>query len=204
MQNKFTFPLVIFLLLAVSGLYYMQFSKNDVSKNELKQIKKPIQQAANASLRLAYIDLDTIKEKYAYFKLKNSELEKEKLRIENEIEAGVKKLEADRNNFLKKGQSISQQEAEQFQMEFQSRYQALGEKREKLLNQHLSNQAKAMDDIQSKINAYLKEYNKSAGYHFIFSTGEGNLTLYYKDESFNITEEILEGLNEIYQKEKKN
>jgi outer membrane protein len=202
MQNKLTLSLIIVLILAVSGLYFLQFSKTGVSKKELKKIRQPLS-VSDSSLKLAYIDLDTIKENYEYFKLKNAELEKEKQRIENEIESGVKKLEIDRNNFLKKGQSISQQEAEQFQMEFQTRYQALGEKREKLLNQHLSNQAKAMDDIQSKINAYLKEYNKSAGYHFIFSTGEGNLTLYYKDESYNITDEVLEGLNETYQKEKK-
>jgi outer membrane protein len=202
MQNKLTLALIIVLILAVSGLYYLQFSKSAPSKKEAKVTKQSLS-ISESSLRLAYIDLDTIKDKYDYFRLKNSELEREKQRIENEIEAGVQKLEADRNNFLKKGQSISQQEAEQFQMEFQTRYQALGEKREKLLNQHLSNQAKAMDDIQSRINAYLKDYNKTAGYHFIFSTGEGNLTLYYKDESYNITEEVLEGLNESYQKEKK-
>ncbi len=202
MQNKLTLALIIVLILAVSGLYYLQFNKTSLAKNEGKSIRQPLR-ISDSSLRLAYIDLDTIKANYDYFKLKNAELEREKQRIENEIETGVKKLETDRNNFLKKGQSISQQEAEQFQIEFQTRYQALGEKREKLLNQHLSNQAKAMDDIQARINTFLKEYNKTAGYHFIFSTGESNLTLYYKDESYNITEEVLEGLNETYQREKK-
>jgi outer membrane protein len=201
MQNKFSLALIFVLILAVSGLYYLHFTKSSPSKKEHKISKQSIHDTGSV-LRLAYIDLDTIKEKYEYFKLKNTELAKEKQRIENEIEAGVQKLEADRNNFIKKGQSITQQEAEQFQMEFQTRYQALGEKREKLLNQHLSNQAKAMDDIQSKINVYLKEYNTTAGYHFIFSTGEGNLTLYYKDDSYNITQEVIEGLNEAYQKEK--
>jgi outer membrane protein len=202
MQHKVTTALLTILILAVAGLYYLHFSRNNQSSKHPKIEKKIVSHSPDSSVRLAYIDLDTIKEKYEYFKLKNTELEREKQRIENEVEAGVQKLEADRNNFLKKGQSITQQEAEQFQMEFQTRYQALGEKREKLLNQHLSNQAKAMDDIQARINAYLKDYNKTAGYHFIFSTGEGNLTLYYTDDAFNITSEVIEGLNDIYQKEK--
>jgi outer membrane protein len=75
------------------------------------------------------------------------------------------------------------------------------EKREQLLNQHLSNQSKALDEIQKKINDYLEEYNKTAGYQFIFSTGEGNLTLYYKDTTLNITAEVIEGLNERYKQE---
>jgi len=203
-MNKVSVIWLSVISIAIIILFYLQ--QNNGGKKNLQSGKSPIlAKASNDStiMRLAYIDLDTIKERYEYFKLKSNELEREKQRIENEIESGVQKLEADRNIFMKKGQSITQQEAEQFQMEFQTRYQSLGEKREKMLNQHLANQTKALDDIQAKINAYLDVYNASAGYHFIFSTGEGNLTLYHKDKSFNITDEVIAGLNEDYQKEKK-
>ena len=203
-MNKVSVVWLSVLTLAVIILFYLQ--QNAVSnkkKSTLKSTSLSNSSNGSSNIRLAYIDLDTIKERYEYFKLKSDEIEREKERIENEIESGVQKLEVDRNNFMKRGQSITQQEAEQFQMDFQTRYQALGEKREKLLSQHLSNQEKAMDDIQKKINAYLDEYNKTAGYHFIFSAGEGNLTLYHKDKSFNITDEVIDGLNERYRKEKK-
>ncbi|MFZ9719423.1 MAG: OmpH family outer membrane protein, partial [Chitinophagaceae bacterium] len=153
--------------------------------------------AADSGFKLTYIDLDTINEYYELFRVKNEEIEKEKQRIENEIQSGVNKLEQDRINFLKKGESITQIEAEQFQRDYQNRYQQLGTRRESLLNQHLDHQAKALDEIQKNINDYLKEYNKDRKFHFIFSTGEGNLTLYYKDSAYNITREVLEGLNRI-------
>jgi outer membrane protein len=202
-MNKLQITLFSLLGFAVAVLFYLQFSSNGKKNNA--GISTKVSPATNASspLKVAYIDLDSIREKYDYFKLKNKELENEKVRIESEIENGLKKLESDRNAFAGRGASISQEEMEKFQYDFQNRYQALGQRRETLLNQHLANQNKALDDIQKRINDFLEEYNKMAGYHFIFSTGEGNLTLYHKDTSFNITNEVIEGLNDIYRKEKK-
>lgn len=203
-MNKVSVTWLSILTIAIIILFYLQQNPGGKKNNKIvNTVGIAGVSRDSTAIRLAYIDLDTIKERYEYFKLKSNELESEKKRIENEIETGVQKLEADRNNFMKRGQSITQQEAEQFQIDFQTRYQALGEKREKLLNQHLSNQGKAMDDIQAKINAYLDEYNKTAGYNFIFSAGEGNLTLYHKDKAFNITDEVVNGLNEAYKKNKK-
>ena len=68
---------------------------------------------------------------------------------------------------------------------------------------HLENQAKAIDAIQKRINEYLKEYNKEGKYNFIFSTQEGNPTLYFKDTAFNITSEVVKGLNDTYKQSKK-
>ncbi|MFN9710750.1 MAG: OmpH family outer membrane protein [Bacteroidota bacterium] len=201
-MNKLSTVLLAVLFIAVGILYFLHFKSSCKQPSSSKASVAVNKNITGSNLRLAYIDLDSIKEHYAYFKLKNQEIEREKMRIENDIEGGVNKLESDRANFMKRGQSITQEEAEKFQMEYQNRYQALGQRRETLLNQHLSNQAKALDDIQKKINDYLQEYNKTANFQFIFSTGEGNLTLYYKDSALNITNEVIEGLNERYQKEK--
>jgi outer membrane protein len=201
-MNKLQITLFSVLGIAVAALFYLQFSSNGKKSNAGISAKVSPTASASVPLKVAYIDLDSIREQYDYFKLKNKELENEKVRIESEIENGLKKLESDRNAFAGRGASITQEEMEKFQYDFQNRYQALGQRRETLLNQHLANQNKALDDIQKRINDFLEEYNKTAGYHFIFSTGEGNLTLYHKDSSFNITNEVVAGLNEIYKKGK--
>ena len=201
-MNKLQITLFSVLGIAVATLFYLQFSTNGKKNNAGISAKVSSAASASVPLKVAYIDLDSIREQYDYFKLKNKELENEKVRIESEIENGLKKLESDRNAFAGRGASITQEEMEKFQYDFQNRYQALGQRRETMLNQHLANQNKALDDIQKRINDFLEEYNKTAGYHFIFSTGEGNLTLYHKDSSFNITNEVVAGLNEIYKKGK--
>ena len=194
--------LLAVLVAAVAGLYVLYFSGSKKSKPVSSTTATPAAAAEGSQLRVAYIDLDTIKEYYDYFKLKSEEIDRGKQKIENEIQAGLSKLEKDRVDFLKRGQAITQIEAENFQREYQERYQQLGQRQQVLQNQHLENQAKALDAIQQKINDYLTEYNKTAKYSFIFSTGEGNLTLYYKDSAYNITRDVIKGLNEAYKKEK--
>lgn len=195
--------LLVVLAAAVAVLYVLHFSGASKKNQSPVAPSGADRDPASEHVRIAYIDLDTIKEHYAYFKLKNDEIEREKQRIESDIQGSVNKLEKDRIDFLKRGEAITQIEAENFQRDYQKRYEQLSARRENLLNQHMNSQAKALDDIQKRINDYLELYNQKARYSFIFSTGEGNLTLYYKDSAFNITREVLKGLNEAYQQSKK-
>lgn len=195
--------LLVLIAAAVAVLYVLHFSGNKKAVAPVKVAAGDSAHPAPQQLRVAYIDLDTIQKYYEYFKLKNDDIERDKQRIENQIQSELNKLEKDRIEFLKKGQAITQVDAERFQQEYQTRYQQIGQRQQSLQQQHLENQSKAIDDIQKRINDYLKEYNTSNKYNFIFSTGEGNLTLYYKDSAFNITDEVLKGLNDAYRQSKK-
>jgi outer membrane protein len=188
---------------AVAVLYVLHFSGKKPTETTGGVVKKDSADVKEQHIRVAYIDLDTIQKYYEYFKLKNDDIEREKTRYDNQIQGELNKLERDRIEFLKKGQAITQVEAEKFQQEYQTRYQQIGQRQQTLQGQHLENQAKAIDDIQKRINEYLKEYNETGKYHFIFSTQEGNPTLYYKDTAFNITNEVVKGLNEKYKQSKK-
>jgi outer membrane protein len=195
--------LLYVLTAAVAVLFIMHFSsktgKPKASDN--KTVNDPNDSARH--IRVAYVDLDTIQKYYEFFKLKNNEIEADKQRMETQIQNDLNKLEKDRVAFLKRGQSITEQEAQAFQQEYQTRYQQIGQRQQTLQSQHLDRQAKAIDDIQKRINEYLKIFNTNKKYDFIFSTQEGNPTLYYKDTAFNITTEVVNGLNEEYKKTKK-
>ncbi len=196
--------LVWVLAAAVAVLYVLHFSGNKKAESKTGVVKKDsINDGMPQHIKVAYIDLDTVQKYYEFFKLKNDELEREKSRYDNQIQSDLNKLERDRVDFLKRGNAITQVEAEKFQQEYQTRYQQIGQRQQSLQGQHLENQAKAIDDIQKRINEYLKEYNKTGKYNFIFSTQEGNPTLYYKDTAFNITPEVIKGLNEAYKQAKK-
>ncbi len=191
------------LIVSVLVLYYLFFFSDSKKSGGITLKGSNAKNGVENISRLAYIDLDSIEEKYLYFKQKNDELELEKNKIEAELESSINKLEQDRENFLKKGESVSESEKVQFQQEFQTRYQQLTERRESLYASHMENREKAFDEIQAKINAYLDEYNKQKQFQFIFSVGAGNLTVYYKDSALNITNEVIEGLNESFQKKDK-
>lgn len=190
---------------AVAVLYVLHFSagKKATEPKAGVVVKDSAGNELPQHIKVAYIDLDTVQKYYEFFKLKNDDLEREKTRYDNQIQSDLNKLERDRVEFLKRGNAITQVEAEKFQQEYQTRYQQIGQRQQSLQGQHLENQSRAIDEIQKKINEYLKEYNKKGKYNFIFSTQEGNPTLYYKDTAFNITPEVIKGLNEAYKQTKK-
>ena len=67
----------------------------------------------------------------------------------------------------------------------------------KLQSELMSENEKNSLQLRDSINAFLKEYNKTKGYSMIISnTGFDNLL--YADSVYNITREILEGLNARY------
>src|SRR2546421_659305 len=64
----------------------------------------------------------------------------------------------------------------------------------------ITNSFAMVKDVKSRIEEFLKEYNKSKGYSYIFSNEPG--FIYYRDTMFNITKDLVKGLNEQYLKKK--
>jgi len=54
-------------------------------------------------------------------------------------------------------------------------------------------------DIRKKIEDYLKEYNKTKGFNYIISY-EANSFIYIRDTAYNITDDLVNGLNAEYKK----
>ena len=68
---------------------------------------------------------------------------------------------------------------------------------EKLTNELQTENQKNSLQLRDSINSFLKVFNKDKGYSLIISnTGFDNLL--YADKAFNITDEIVEGLNARY------
>ena len=118
-MKNFQTILLLLLTAAVAVLFVLQFSGK---KSPVETVKRTSTDngtvVPSEQLHVAYIDLDTIQKYYEYFKLKNADIERDKQRIENQIQAELNKLEKDRIEFLKKGQAITQLEAEKFQQEY--------------------------------------------------------------------------------------
>jgi outer membrane protein len=90
--------------------------------------------------------------------------------------------------------------AEQFQGKLIQQQQKIDEKKQ-LLTQKLSERSyKFMDDIQKKLKDFLADYNKEKNYMYILTTGTGLDYMVYKDSSLNITDDVVNGMNEKLKK----
>lgn len=152
------------------------------------------------ALKLAYVDLDSIQEKYVFYKEKMQEFEKKKESADRDLNNAFQKIEAEKNAFAQRGNSITQAEYENFQRAYQGKMQNLDQQKQMLENNIAAEGAKTMEDLKKRINDFLVEYNKKEAYSYIFSYSAALNILFYKDPAQDITDEVVAGLNAAYNK----
>jgi outer membrane protein len=122
---------------------------------------------------------------------------------ENEMNAELSGMEKGYQKKItewqKKGNSMSQAESEQAQQEYAQMQQTYQMKKQSLQEALLKHNEDLKADIRKTIEAYLKDYNKDKGYNFIISY-EPNSFIYIRDTAYNITADLIKGLNASYRK----
>jgi len=155
---------------------------------------------ADGKLKIAYVDLDSIQEKYLYYKEKMLEFDKKKENADRQLNSAFQKIEEERIAFAKKGQAITQSEYENFQRSYQNKMQNLEEQKRSMENAISVDGVKMLEELKGKIDGFLVDFNKEKGYSYIFSTSNSLNVLFYKDSANNITNEVVDGLNKLYNK----
>lgn len=155
----------------------------------------------NEIARVAYIDLDSLQNNYTYYKKIKAEFEKKQEAANNEISSLQKKYQTRAMQLQQKGSTMTQQEQESAMQEMNKMQQDLQAKKQVIDNDLYNTNSKMKEDILSRIQNYLKEYNKDGRYSYIFSYEPG--FMFYKDSTLNITPDVINGLNELYSENKK-
>jgi outer membrane protein len=191
----------VVLAIAVAVLFYLHFSKNGnpTAKSAGIALKDS---ASPKELKIAYVDLDSIQEHYSYFREKMDDFERKKGNADRDLNNAFQRIENERVAFVQKGNAITQVEAEAFQREYTRKMQNLENQKKTLENNIQQEGVKTMEELKKKINEFLTEYNKTKGYSYIFSFSSTINVLFYKDTAYDITNEVLAGLNEAYNKTK--
>ena len=197
MKNISTVLSVLALVL-IGVLFYLHFSSNPKnSSNTSKAINHD-----STNFRIAYFDIDSLQEHYEYFKDISAEIKTKENAITSELSNMQTSYQKKIREWQQRGPNMTQSEGEAAQREYaqmQQRY----EQRQVTLEQDLQkHKMDKMNDVRKKIEDYLKEYNKQRGYAFILSYEPGFM-LYYKDSVYDITNDVIKGLNGQYKSEKK-
>ena len=186
------------LIIAVIFLYVKVYNNPSVKKIETSNNATGNSKVVNLkNTSIAFVELDSLNEKIGFIKDRRKELEIEQKAIETEWQNGYRGLENRKNEFLKRGNSITQQEAEKFQGELLQQQQQVDQRKQGLTQKLSEKSYKFMDDIQKKLKDFLNEYNKSKNYQYILTTGTGLDYMLYKDSTYNITQDVIKGMNEL-------
>jgi len=193
-MKNFTLGLNIVLALAVAVLFYLHFS----SKKTVSTVSNST--AVSGGFRIAYFEMDSIQNQFEYFKDVRSTLNSKDQELGRELASMENNFRNKYQDLQKVGSTLSQAEVANRQQELVEMDKNL-KSRKQLMDQEMQDETvKKLQDVKKKIENYLKDYNKDKGYSYIFA-GSPDL-IYYKDSAYNITADMLKGLNELYKKKK--
>ncbi|MEO5891006.1 MAG: OmpH family outer membrane protein [Ferruginibacter sp.] len=195
-MKQLSIVLNIVLLIAVAFLYYLHFSGNKKIVASAPVVNSHYHDStAHKRIVVAYVELDSLNNNVDFIRQRKKELDAEQKNIVTEYDRSYRELTAMRDNFLKKGKSITQQEAESFQEKLGLEQQKI-EQAKQIKSQQLAEKgARIMEDMQRKLKDFMNDYNKEKKFTLIFTTGTGLDYFLYKDSTLNITSEIVKGLN---------
>ena len=196
-MKQLSLVLNIVSLVAIGVLYYIHFTPNRKIHKEMGTVNYHLKDTTRGKkIMVAYVELDSLNNNVAFIKQRKKELEAEQKLILSEYENAYRALTAERDNFLKKGNAITQQEAEAFQEKLGRKQQEVEHVKQTKGQKLAEKGARIMEDMQGKLKDFMSEYNKEGKYTYILATGTGLDYLFYKDSTLNITSEIIKGLNQ--------
>ncbi len=163
------------------------------------QVEAKSESKAPAELKIAYVEVDSIMTQYTFAKEYSALLEKKGQNIQATIAQKGQALQAAATNFQQKIQQnafTSREQAESQQAAIQRDQANLQSLQQRLSNEFAAEQEKYNNALHDSIAHYLAAYNKDKKYSIIFSKSGDNLL--YADKAYDITKEVIAGLNKAY------
>lgn len=174
--------------------------------NSGKMDEKPAaaQPAAPGSLKIAFIEVDSIMTQYNFCKDYSKILEKRGNNIQSSLASMERNLEAAIKNFQNKAQNNgfkSQSEYESQQAAIQRQQEQYVAARDRLAGELQSETDKFNAALHDSIEHFIAQYNKDKKYSLILTKQGDNIL--YGDKSLDITNEVVAGLNKAYKSKPK-
>ena len=192
-MKNLTIALNAVLVVAVAVLFYLHFSG---SKSAAPAAGGNA--AAAGSFRIAYFEMDSIENKFEYFIQIREGLRKVEQQKTAELNSLKSAYLTKLKGYQEKGQAMTQAEQANATADLQQMERNYSLKEQAASQELQDEQLKKLTDVKKKIEDYLKVYNAQKGYSYIFSSSPE--FMYFKDTVYNITNEVVKGLNQQYKK----
>ena len=181
-------------MVAVAALSLAMTSCNKSTANDEAQA----QPVAPGSLKIAYVEVDSIMSQYKFCKDYSLILQKKGQNIQNTLAAKQQQLQAAAANFQQKVQqnAYTREQAEGIQAGLQKQSADLDALNRRLSNEFQTETEKYNNALRDSIQHYLAFYNKTKKYTLILSKAGDNIL--YADKAHDITNEVIAGLNKAY------
>ena len=174
-------------------------NKNEAEKSEESQSTE----VQETGLRIAYVELDSLMGQYQLYKDYEEILTRKGTDIQNTLAQKQRKLESNAAAMQRKFENNGFQtrdELERAQQSLQQQEMELQQLAAKLNNEINEKQALINQEARDSIQNFLKIYNQTKKYDYVMIKAGDNLLI--ANPKYNITKDIVTGLNKRYNAKK--
>jgi outer membrane protein len=198
-MNKKNLIIEVILAALVIFLLVKQFGGSESEpKKEIKTSDKNV----NKGLKVAYIKTDSLILHYKLSRKLENQFASQKKESQRQLEVRMNKFQKNYQAFQEKAQRggfLSQASAEAQQQELMTEQQQLEQLNQKLNTDLMAKEQSIYQELYDSISRYVNHYNKDGKYDYIMSHTVGGAIIFGSNQ-YNITDEILTGLNARFEK----
>lgn len=191
------------LLTLVAGYLLINHFSSGKKTGSVNTLNASDTSLSSRQFRIAYFEMDSIEANFGMVKDVMAELSKKEQAMNEEMNRLTKNLQQRFNFYQNKAQagSLSQAESEAASQEMKNLDDQLKNRKQQLDQEYSDFMVRRQSEIKTKIEDFLKEYNQQKNFSYIVSYDQG--VFYYRDTAYNITGDLVKGLNERYTSTKK-
>lgn len=187
----------IVLLVAVIILYVLHFAPG--AKNASHSTSSS--DTSSTNLKIAYINSDSVLKHYDYLKVNRDQLEVKTKKMDSEYRNRAVGLQNEITAYQRNVSSMTLGQARAAEEDLGKKQQNLQLYQQTLQQQLMQEETKLNKELYDRITTFLKEYGQEKGLQVVLKFDPTSDVL-YGGESLDITSDVIEGLNKMYQDEK--
>jgi outer membrane protein len=172
-------------------------------KRDTPVTKRSVKDTASAysPFRIAYFEMDSIESNFQMVKDVQAEINQKEKEYNNDLGKLDYTYKMRYEGYQQKAATMSKDDYEKAKIDLKQLEEQLKGQKQELDQEYQDFVMHRQLGLKTTIADFLKEYNKSKDYSYII-VYERDL-FYYKDTAYNITNDLIKGLNEMYKSKKK-
>lgn len=192
----------VLLTLAAGYLLFTHFTGQKSDKNGKPKERSNDANTRNGNFKIAYFEMDSLAANFDLVKDLKAEMLRREDAINSEMERLSKNLQQKYNFFQQQATSgnMTEEQSENAGREIKNLDDQMKNRKQTLDSEYSDFVMRRQNEIKTKIESFLNEYNKTKDFSYIVAYEQG--LFYYKDTAFNITSDVVKGLNEMYKNKK--
>jgi len=192
----------VVLTIVAGYLLFVQFNKKGNHVTGRKQTDRD-SSSVYTPFRIAYFEMDSVQNNTSLVKDVQTEIEKKEKEFSTQLSQLEYSYQSKIQEYQQKEKSgtMTKTDYEKAQADVRQLEQRIKAKKQELDQQYQDFMMRSQLNLKKTIEDFISEYNKTKDYSYIVAYEQG--LFYYKDTLYNITDDVVKGLNEQYKNKKK-